>query len=87
MAPSKLVNAIKANSSAWMKQCGVADFAWQRGGGYFSVGHRHVETVRRYIQRQPEHHARRETMREEYVRLLREHGVDYDEAYLLHAPT
>ncbi|HVK18820.1 MAG TPA: hypothetical protein VM533_17955 [Fimbriiglobus sp.] len=40
-----------------------------------------IETVTRYIDRQEEHH-RIQTFREEFIDLLRRHGVEYDERYL-----
>lgn len=39
------------------------------------------ETVRQYIIHQKEHH-RRETTRNELIRLCRENGIDADERYL-----
>jgi hypothetical protein len=38
-------------------------------------------SVRRYIQRQPEHH-RSKTFQEEYRELLEKAGIEYDERYL-----
>lgn len=37
--------------------------------------------VKRYIQQQEEHH-RKKTYQEEYLALLRESGIEYDERYL-----
>jgi len=41
-----------------------------------------LERVRTYIQRQAEHHRKR-TFAEEYRDLLRAHGIDFDERFLL----
>jgi len=38
--------------------------------------------IKNYIKNQEEHH-KRESIKEEYIKLLKEHGVDYDEKYLL----
>jgi len=35
-----------------------------------------------YVKNQEEHH-KRETFREEYIKLLKEHGIEFDEKYLL----
>jgi hypothetical protein len=40
-----------------------------------------LPVVRRYIERQEEHHRTR-TFREEYVELLRKSGVNFDERFL-----
>ncbi|HEU0011825.1 MAG TPA: hypothetical protein VFT34_18570 [Verrucomicrobiae bacterium] len=41
-----------------------------------------MEKVRRYIERQEQHH-RKLTFEEELRRLLEKHGVNYDPKYLL----
>jgi hypothetical protein len=56
-------------------------FGWQDGYGGFSVSKSDVPDVIRYIRNQREHH-RRKTFREEYLELLREHGIQYDERYV-----
>ena len=74
---------LKAKSSAWVHQeIGKRAFAWQIGYGAFSVGRGELEAVKRYIRNQEEHH-RGVTFLEEYIELLKEHGVEYDERYLL----
>jgi len=40
-----------------------------------------IDSVIRYIQNQPRHHARH-TFRREYIELLRKFEVDYDEKYI-----
>ena len=47
----------------------------------FSVGWSQVETVRRYIRTQKQHHNKVSFM-EEYRSLLEENGIEYDERYL-----
>lgn len=56
-------------------------FRWQKRYSAFSVSRSNVERVRRYIERQEQHH-RRVTFYEEYVRFLKEYGIDYDERYV-----
>ncbi len=77
-AVSDVVRDIKALSSGWCHECGHAAFWWQTGYGAFTVSESMVETVSRYIARQPEHH-RQMSFRDEYLGLLRRHGIEVDE--------
>ena len=74
---------LKRESSKWVKtkaeEC--LFFYWQSGYGAFSVSPSHVEELRRYITQQEEHH-RRETFQEEYRRLLRKYGLEWDERFI-----
>lgn len=80
---SDLLRVVKANSSKWIHETfpKPAGFAWQAGYGAFAVSHSNVETVRRYIAAQPEHHRAR-SFQEEFVGLLKRHGEAFDERYL-----
>ena len=81
-AISDVVEKLKTASSKWMKrQAGHAGFSWQGGYGAFAVSESMVETVRRYIARQAEHH-RKVTFQEEYRVFLERHRIAYDERYL-----
>ena len=85
LALAELVRLLKANSSLWLHRQFPnthASFAWQTGYGVFSVSHSAREAVVGYIARQEEHH-RRMTFAEEYVTLLRKHGIAYDERFVL----
>ncbi len=81
---SEMTRRIKANSSRWIHQEETAGrhFAWQTGYGAFSVSESQKEPVKRYIQEQPQHHARL-SFREELIALLERHQIAYDERYLL----
>ena len=83
IALMKLVEALKSNSSRWIKTKGAdyADFYWQRGYGAFSVKPSDVDVVVRYISNQHEHHGK-VSFQEEYLRFLREYQVEFDERYL-----
>jgi putative transposase len=73
---------LKAVSSGWVHaDIGTHHFAWQEGYGAFTVSASRREAVRRYIKEQLEHHRTR-TFREEYLELLRRHGVEFDERYV-----
>ncbi len=73
---AKLVNLIKSNSSKWMRET-CADFGWQKGYAAFSVSASGLDTVKEYIDHQAEHHKTRD-FKEEYLALLKKHGVEYD---------
>jgi len=56
-------------------------FHWQDGYGLFGVSPSHFQAVHQYILNQEEHH-KKETFQEELLRILKKHGVKYDERYL-----
>jgi putative transposase len=79
---SDVMRDLKRASSKWVHEAiGDSAFAWQEGYGAFTVSSSMREDVRRYIERQEEHHRTR-TFREEYVDFLRKSGVEFNEAYL-----
>jgi len=57
------------------------NFAWQGGYSGYSVSQSKVEVVKKYIEGQKEHH-KRLSFKEEYIKFLREYGVDYNENYI-----
>jgi REP element-mobilizing transposase RayT len=72
---------IKRDSSKWIHDTlGLREFAWQEGYGIFSVSVSALESVTEYIAGQREHH-RVVPFREEYVKFLQRHGVEFDERY------
>lgn len=83
-ALSDLVRDIKANSSSFVNEKGWVRgrFQWQEGFGAFSCSPDHCENVKRYIAGQEQHH-RTATFQEEYLHLLEEFGVKYDQRYVL----
>jgi hypothetical protein len=60
---------------------GIHSFDWQDGYGAFTVGRGDLEVVKKYIRSQRNHHRER-TFQEEYMELLRQSGIDFDERYL-----
>ena len=77
-----VVRDLKSSSSKWVHEnIGNSKFDWQDGYGGFSVSRSEVETIRKYIRNQKEHHRKR-TFQEEYLELLRDSGVEYDERFL-----
>jgi REP element-mobilizing transposase RayT len=71
------VQKLKGSSSRWMGD----GFSWQEGYGAFSVSASQVPVVKRYIQNQEEHHRKRD-FEQEFVALLRNCGIAYDERYV-----
>lgn len=80
---ARLVEEIKTGSSKWMKAKipPVPGFAWQNGYGVFSVSEDQLAAVRKYIEGQPEHHAKM-TFEEEFRELLKRYRVMYDDRYI-----
>lgn len=79
-----LARKLKGDSSLWVHKAfrEYRGFAWQVGYGGFTVGYREVPAVRAYIEGQREHH-REVTFEDELRMLYEEHGIEYDEKYLL----
>jgi REP element-mobilizing transposase RayT len=77
------VNVVKANSSRWVHEtfANRKGFAWQEGYGAFSVSKSEEQKVISYIANQKQHHEKH-TFKDELLRFLEKHEVDYDERYL-----
>jgi putative transposase len=77
-ALSKIVEEIKKGSSKWMKsQLNSKNgylFSWQIGYSAFSVSGSKVNTVKKYISRQEEHHVKM-NYKEEIERFMKEYDV------------
>jgi REP element-mobilizing transposase RayT len=80
---ANFLEEIKKNSSRWIKtkDAHYKNFAWQGGYSGYSVSQSKVESVKKYIECQKEHH-KKITFKEEYLRFLKEYGIDYNENYL-----
>jgi hypothetical protein len=74
-----LLRALKTNSSRWVHEQFPARrrFAWQSGYGAFTVSGSRSDDVRNYIASQQERH-RRISFQEEFLTLLKKHGLEYD---------
>ncbi|MDG4596376.1 MAG: IS200/IS605 family transposase [Candidatus Contendobacter sp.] len=83
IAVSDLVKELKRESSKWVKTKGVSlnDFHWQNGYGAFSASPSHVEILRIYIANQEEHH-KKKSFQDEFRRLLKKYGLEWDERYV-----
>jgi REP element-mobilizing transposase RayT len=80
---SDTIKELKRESSLWIKRevPSLAAFHWQDGYGAFSVSPSHVDSLTEYIRNQLEHH-RKTTFQDEFRRLLRKYGLEWDERYV-----
>ncbi len=81
---SDLMRTVKARSSKWFHDTypNLAAFAWQEGYSVFTVSKSQEEAVKKYIAGQAEHH-KKEDYKSELLRILRAHGVEFDEKYVI----
>ena len=77
---AKAISVLKSNSSRWMNEH-KKGFGWQEGYGAFSVSASNLEVVDRYIRNQESHH-KKITFEEEYLTILKKHGVAFDPKYV-----
>jgi putative transposase len=83
MAPADLAEEVKKSSSKWIKTKGdhYKNFYWQDGYGGFSVSKSNIDTIKEYILNQKKHHEK-ESFMDEYKKLLKEHGIPFEDRYL-----
>lgn len=84
LALAKAVQTLKGCSSKHLNESigNSEKFAWQEGYGAFSVSVSQTPVVARYIENQAAHHAKC-SFEEEFLALLKKHGVEYDPKYVL----
>lgn len=80
---SEMVGKIKGSFSKWIHDTfpDRSAFKWQRGYAAFGMSPLQMPRVIEYIARQKTHHAKT-SFRDEYLRLLRGHGISPDEQYV-----
>lgn len=81
VAVADLMRLMKSNSSDWASSRFGRAFRWQVEYGAFTVSHREKGEIETYIANQAAHH-RVVGFQEEYLRLLKENGVDYNPTHL-----
>jgi REP element-mobilizing transposase RayT len=83
LSVAKALQLLKGNSSKWVRQTfpELRSFAWQEGYGAFSIGVSGLDATVSYIRNQATHHRTR-SLREEFVTMLRKHGLAYEESML-----
>lgn len=81
---SELMRTVKARSTNWLRETypSLADFAWQEGYSAFSVSKSQEQAVKKYIAGQAAHH-KKEDFKSELLRILRAHGIEFEERYAL----
>ena len=79
----KLIEELKSHSSKWIKTKdeNYKKFYWQNGYGGFSVNPKQLEVIKNYISNQELHH-KNKSFKEEYLELLKENEIEYDERYV-----
>ena len=84
IAVSSLVKDIKIASSVWIKEQNIfPDFTgWQIGYGAFTYSFKEKDVLINYIKNQEQHHQTK-SFREEYIELLNDRQIEFDEKYLL----
>ncbi len=81
---SELMQLVKGDSSEFVNKKGFTKrkFYWQEGYGAFSNSRSQLNAVSKYILNQKEDHNKK-TFREEYISMLNDYEVNYDDKYLL----
>ena len=84
IALANLVKDIKVSTSIWIKEKRIYPLFsnWAESYGAFTLSIREKDTIIKYVMNQQQHH-KKETFRDEFMRLLKENNVDFDEKYLL----
>ena len=80
---SDMMRFAKGDSSEFVNKQGFTKrkFQWQDGYGAFSNSRSHIDKVVKYIMNQKHHHTKK-TFKEEYLDILNDYGVEYDDRYL-----
>lgn len=84
VALANLVKDIKLASADFIRKDKIfPNFSgWQDGYGAFTYAYKSKDNLIEYVKNQKEHH-RKINFRDEYIDLLTEHGIEFDEKYLL----
>lgn len=80
---SELMKTVKAKSSKYINDHSLTAerFEWQVGYGVFSYRQRDVDQIYKYVQNQEAHHVK-QSFKDEYLELLNEFEIRYDEQYI-----
>jgi hypothetical protein len=78
-----LIKDLKISSHKFIKKEGLfSGFGgWQDGYGAFSYSIKAKDRLIEYVKNQEEHH-KKVTFKEEYIALLKEHKIEFDDRYL-----
>ena len=79
---SDLVREIKTSSNHFIREKFIRSaFNWQIGYGIFTYSRSEIDDVIKYVMNQSEHH-KIESFKDEYLRILKQFGVDYNLDYV-----
>ena len=82
MSIAQVVEKVKSGSTKWVRPTwNMPIFEWQDGYGSFGAGIHDIDRVVAYIENQKEHH-KNVSFKEEFLQLLQEHGLEWDERYI-----
>jgi len=83
VALSSLIKDMKIASSKWIKEKNIfSDFSgWQDKYGAFTYSIKDKDRLIEYVKNQKKHH-KTKSFKEEFIELLNEHEIDFDEKYL-----
>lgn len=81
---SSLVKDIKVSSNLFIRENNIFENfkGWQAGYGAFTYCINAKDNLVDYVKKQEVHH-KKSTFKEEYIKLLSEHKIEFDEKYLL----
>lgn len=84
IALSSLIKDIKLASTEHIKAGKLFPKfnGWQDGYGAFTYSIKDKDRLINYVKNQEEHH-KKKTFRDEFIELLNEYGIEFDEKYLL----
>jgi REP element-mobilizing transposase RayT len=80
---SEIMRLVKGDSSEFINKnrFTLTKFQWQEGYGAFSNSHSQIDAVVKYIINQKQHHQQK-TFRNEYLDMLKDYAVDFNEQYI-----
>ena len=83
VALSSLIKDMKIASSTWIKKENILPSfnGWQDGYGAFTYSMKDKDRLIEYVKNQKEHH-KRISFKEEFIELLKEHEIEFEEKYL-----
>ena len=83
LSVADFLKELKRQSTVWIKKTRptLDEFHWQLGYGAFSISPTHVDPLVAYIRNQEAHH-RTESFQDEFRRLLKKNGLEWDERYV-----
>jgi len=84
IALSSLVKDIKVSRALYIKETNLFEnfTNWQEGYGAFTYSIKEKNRLIKYVKNQEEHH-KTKTFKQEYIELLAEHKIEFDDKYLL----